>query len=254
MRCAALVVTMLFWASGFAVAEGKLGPFPDRPGCSAVVFEGARFTVCRYRAAADELRLANSGPNGPLRSLAGLQRVLGADSSRVVFAMNAGMYDRARRPVGLFVERGRVMTSLNTAIGAGNFFLLPNGVFWIGRDGAAHVEETTAFAAAHRQPVWATQSGPLLLDTGALNPQIAADGSSLLILNGVGVRGGDGYFVISDDKVSFGRFARLFRDRLNCPNALYLDGTVSSLWAPSAGRLDGRRDLGTFAVVLRRHR
>lgn len=32
------------------------------------------------------------------------------------------------------------------------------------------------------------------------------------------------WFAISDGPVSFGRFARLFRDSLGCTNALFLDG------------------------------
>ena len=165
--------------------------------------------------------------------------------------MNAGMYDRDQRPVGLFVERGQVMTDLDSRAGAGNFYLLPNGVFWLGADRKPHVDESSRYASTHRGAVWATQSGPLLVRDGVLNSHIAPDGPSALVRNGVGVKGDDAYFVISEEKVSFGRFARFFRDRLACPNALYLDGAVSSLWAPSLNRLDGRRGLGTFVVVLR---
>ena len=57
------------------------------------------------------------------------------------------------------------------------------------------------------------------------------------------------YFVISDDPVSFGRLARLFRDGLGCRNALYLDGNVSSLWYPAGGRQDATSRLGPFVVV-----
>ena len=34
--------------------------------------------------------------------------------------------------------------------------------------------------------------------------------------------------------MSFEEFARLFRDELGCKNALFLDGTISGLYAPSA--------------------
>ena len=60
--------------------------------------------------------------------------------------------------------------------------------------------------------------------------------------------------MISDDPVSFGRFARMFSDGLNCPDALFLDGSVSSLWAPDLNREDVRDGLGTFVVVLKRRR
>ena len=58
--------------------------------------------------------------------------------------------------------------------------------------------------------------------------------------------------MISEDAVSFGRFARFFRDGLGCRNALYLDGAVSSLWDPEAGRRDSSRPLGPMVAVFRR--
>jgi uncharacterized protein YigE (DUF2233 family) len=58
--------------------------------------------------------------------------------------------------------------------------------------------------------------------------------------------------VISEEGVSLGRFARFFRDALDCPNALYLDGSVSSLWDPAAERQDLYSQLGPMIVVFRR--
>ena len=55
--------------------------------------------------------------------------------------------------------------------------------------------------------------------------------------------------VIAASPVSFGQFARYFRDVAKTPNALYLDGTVSSLWDPARGRMDTRADLGPLVVV-----
>jgi uncharacterized protein YigE (DUF2233 family) len=223
------------------------------PPCVAATFEGSRFTVCRYAPGAGELRLASAGPHGPIGSLGALRAFLGHDAPRVLFAMNAGMYDTRRRPLGLFIAAGQELRPLSRAAGGGgNFVLLPNGVFWVDADGAPHVTETAAFAALPRTPVqWATQSGPLLVQAGAFNPHISANGPSLNIRNAVGVRGAAALFVISDEPVSFGRLARFLRDGLGCPDALYLDGGVSGLWSPTLGRLDPTQDLGTFVVVLR---
>jgi len=41
----------------------------------------------------------------------------------------------------------------------------------------------------------------------------------------------------------------LFRDRLKCPDALYLDGSVSSLFVRSLGRDDERSSLGPIIGV-----
>ena len=57
--------------------------------------------------------------------------------------------------------------------------------------------------------------------------------------------------VISLDPVSFGRIARYFRDRVKARDALYFDGSVSSLWDPANGRMDDFAELGPLVVVFR---
>jgi uncharacterized protein YigE (DUF2233 family) len=59
-------------------------------------------------------------------------------------------------------------------------------------------------------------------------------------------------FAISDGPVSFGAFARLFRDALGCRNALFLDGSISSLYAPALGRADGVYPVGPIIGAFER--
>jgi uncharacterized protein YigE (DUF2233 family) len=165
--------------------------------------------------------------------------------------MNAGMYDLNARPIGLYVEKGRQFVALNRREGAGNFHMLPNGVFW--QDGGGwHVAAADDFARRAPQKIaYATQSGPMLVIGGALHPKIQPDGPSRKLRNGVGIDArGRLAFVISDDKVSFGKLARLFRDRLRCPDALYFDGFVSSIWDGHSGRVDQRAPLGPMVVAI----
>jgi uncharacterized protein YigE (DUF2233 family) len=225
----------------------------DRP-CVEQSFEGARFLVCAFDPRRQDLRLASRDADGaPLRSFRALSELLGADASRVRFAMNAGMFDDRGAPIGLYIERGVAGHRLNRADGPGNFHMKPNGVFWQGGDGAVHVDDADDFAARAPDAIYATQSGPMLVIDGALHPRFSSDGDSHNIRNGVGVRDGDSaFFVISRDQVSFGRFARFFRDALHCPNALFLDGHVSSLWAPLLDRQDRGFALGPMVVVLNR--
>ena len=198
------------------------------------------------------MRLAWRGADGaPLRSLATLQQSLGTDTPRVRFAMNAGMYDEDGAPIGLFVEDGKQAKPLNLRPGPGNFHLLPNGVLSVDRKGRIAVTPSAKFKTTAAKPRWATQSGPMLVIAGKLHPKFDADGPSRLVRNGVGVRDPHtAFFVISEEAVSFGRFARLFRDALGCPDALYLDGTVSSLWDANTGRLDSYAGLGPMLVVM----
>jgi uncharacterized protein YigE (DUF2233 family) len=93
----------------------------------------------------------------------------------------------------------------------------------------------------------------MLVIDGKLHHKFDADGESRLVRNGIGVKDrNSAFFVISEEGVSFGRFARFFRDALGCPNALFLDGSVSSLWDRPGGRQDAYSGLGPMIVVLRK--
>jgi uncharacterized protein YigE (DUF2233 family) len=77
-------------------------------------------------------------------------------------------------------------------------------------------------------------------------------GTSLKARTGVGVRAdGKVIFAISEEAVSFDAFARLFRDALNCPNALFLDGgSASSLYAPTLNHPSNIVPLGPMVAVF----
>lgn len=218
--------------------------------CRSVMFEGERFTICRDPAARLELHVA--GRDGrPYRSFAALEQVLGKRAASVRFAMNAGMFDVGGNPIGLAIAGGQRLKALNTRIkGGGNFHLQPNGVFLVRTNGKAEIVTTRAYTAAPDIAL-ATQSGPMLVIAGQVNPRFSPDGTSRYVRNGVGI-GPDGVpvFAISDGAVSFGKFARLFRDELKARDALYLDGSVSSLWDPANGRMDSFSGLGPMIVAL----
>lgn len=155
------------------------------------------------------------------------------------------MYHGDFSAVGLFVSDGQEAVPLNTANGDGNFFLKPNGVFAVTEPGA-RVIETSEYARLGEHAILATQSGPLLVRGGKLHPAFNANSESPLFRNGVGVPSPDvTLFVISEAPVNFYEFATLFRDKLGCPDALFLDGTISSLHAPELKRSDFRMDLGS---------
>ena len=127
------------------------------------------------------------------------------------------------------------MRGADTRDGETNFHMKPNGVFWIG-DRAAGVTETSRYLASPPAARFATQSGPMLVIDGRIHPRILPTGASQKLRNGVCVRDSvNVVFAISRAPVTFHDFARLFKDGLNCANALFLDGSVSSLYAPSSG-------------------
>ena len=163
--------------------------------------------------------------------------------------MNGGMYHRDYAPVGVFVADGREWAPLNSQAGVGNFFLKPNGVFVV-TDAGASVVETSRYPAIASRAKLATQSGPMLVIDGKLHPAFRADFASRLFRNGVGVATPrQCIFAISAEPVNFHEFATLFRDALKCQNALFLDGTISSLFAPPLKRADEHFPLGPIVGV-----
>ena len=212
------------------------------------LFEGSRFTVCDPNGG--ELRLFASATPA-IRRFSELVQLVPA--GRVEFAMNAGMFDEKGAPIGLAISDGKEIHPLNKRKkGPGNFHMMPNGVFLVASNGKAKIYPSDAIPARDAHPRLATQSGPMLVIEGKLHPAFEPDGQSRHIRNGVGVtNAGKPLFVISQDPVSFGKLARLFRDGLKTPNALYFDGAVSSLWDPANGRMDSHSPLGPIIVAFR---
>jgi uncharacterized protein YigE (DUF2233 family) len=215
------------------------------------VIAGKRVTVCRVNMRKEKLELFLRDDTGqPFKSFDAIERSLQPTSRKLVFGMNAAMYRRDLSPVGLFVSGEKELAPLNTNSGTGNFYLKPNGVFLVSESGA-RVVESSEYPGLRERIRLATQSGPLLVRNGKIHPAFNARSESRLIRNGVGVPSPDvAVFVITDEPVNLHEFATLFRDVLKCPDALYLDGVISSLHSPDHKRSDRKTDLGPIIAVI----
>ncbi len=228
-----------------------LMPAVAQADCSEITFDETPYTICGVDPARADLRLFRLTEDGSvIGSFERLEASLAEKGLRPTFAMNAGMYHADRDPVGLYIEDGKQQQRAIASDGPGNFGMLPNGVLCI-TDQSARVIETLTYQADRPDCRFATQSGPMLVIDGALHPRFLPDGRSKKIRNGVGVDGaGKAWFAISDRPVNFHEFARLFRDRLGTPNALFLDGDVSRLYAPALGRNDGGWPMGPIVATV----
>lgn len=165
------------------------------------------------------------------------------------FAMNGGMYQEDQKPLGLFIQNGKPITPLNKRDAKGNFYLKPNGVFGIRKDNRAFLVTTENFTD-DGQIKFATQSGPMLLVEGAINPQFNEKSDNLNVRNGVCVlENGKVVFAISEREVNFYDFAVYFRNA-GCRNALYLDGFVSRMYLPEKNSNDLGGDFGVVIAVV----
>jgi uncharacterized protein YigE (DUF2233 family) len=233
-------------------SSGALPVEYDVP-CRIDSFQSKEFAVCEFDLRFYKLKLFWKRPNGePYGSLQNIPRYETSINEPLAFAINAGMYHADRSPVGLFVENGLKQSNVETAGGMGNFYLKPNGIFYVHGD-TAGILETGRFLREHPPADIATQSGPMLVIEGRIHPRFSPGSTSQKIRDGVGMLDSRKIaFVISNDPVSFNEFAKFFRDRLRCSNALYLDGSISSIFAPSLKRSDDGWPLGPIIGVYER--
>ena len=216
--------------------------------CRNATIENARYVICEFDTR-DGIELFLRDASGtPLGQFEAVRDALAARGRTLLFAMNAGMYQEDRSPVGLYVENGRELQKLSTADGPGNFSMKPNGVFYIAHD-TAGVLESEVFKRRGLAPTFATQSGPMLVIDGELHPRFRAESTSRNRRNGVGVDGSRVIFALADTPVTFHQFGHLFRDVLRTPNALYLDGFISRIYAPDVHRSDTGLPMGPIVAV-----
>jgi len=238
--------TTLLAAAAFSCQLAAATPL----NCFGVEFQGKAASVCKADVRNNQLRLFLRDDTGELLgSLSAAARLADSQGERLQFAMNAGMYRPDFAPVGLLVINGQEVSPLNLNEGEGNFFLKPNGVFLSGPAGV-RIIPAEQYPQLTERITLATQSGPMLLIRGRVHPKLDPYSKSRVIRNGVGVQGRDqAVFAISEQPLSLYEFALLFRDRLQCTDALYFDGAVSSLLSVELRREDRRAPLGPIIGV-----
>lgn len=176
-----------------------------------------------------------------------LKDSLSNKGQNLLFAMNGGMYLPDGSPQGLYIENGKILSDLDTVqLGYGNFYMQPNGVFYLEYDGTPVICKTWGFKVV-QEIKYATQSGPMLLIDGAMHPRFRPGSPNVHIRNGVGVLpNGKLLFAMSKVKVNFYDFASFFKSH-GCKSALYLDGFVSRTYLPSK---DWEQLDGNFGVII----
>lgn len=184
--------------------------------------------------------------NQPFRSIQNLKKNINARNRDLKFAMNGGMFIENNIPKGLYIENFKTLNPIDTLNGEGNFYLKPNGIFYITKSDESAVISTENFKASS-DIKFATQSGPMLIIDGKTNPLFQKNSVNLNIRNGVGIlQNGNPVFVMSKKKINFYNFALLFKS-LGCKNALYLDGFVSRTYFQKENWI---QEDGDFGIII----
>lgn len=203
---------------------------------------------------AEDIRFFWKDENGSkFSSIQNLLARLNKNQQQLLFAMNGGMYKTDHSPQGLYIEKKQILSTLDTLTGNGNFYLKPNGIFYL-TTGKLAVISTTENFVYNKNIEYATQSGPMLVINGAIHPAFKKGSSNLNIRNGVGILPGNKIaFAMSKTAVSFYDFANHFK-RLGCKDALYLDGLVSRTYLPAKNWIQTDGDFGVIIGITKIHR
>lgn len=235
-----------------AAAEPSASAPAVRSAARRVTHRGAAYDVRVVDVRREELRFYWRDERGrPFGSIGALKRHVERGGRTLLFATNAGMYRPDQTPVGLYVEDGTQGVPLDPRRGLpGNFYLPDNGVFFVAESGAGIVASSAYPSRTAGRVRWATQSGPLLVRGGSVNPLFEPGSRNLRLRSGVGILSPDSVvFAISEEPVSFHAFATLFRDVLGCRDALFLDGEISLMYVPELSRRDTGGEFGAMIAV-----
>jgi uncharacterized protein YigE (DUF2233 family) len=251
-----LVLGVLGAGFGRLAAQGA-------PGFQAggLEFEGVRYEL--VRALPSQVRLLwKDGEGTPLGSFEKARSLLLGRGEQPLMIATGGICSDKGAPVGLHVEDGTELAPLNMGDGEGNFFLKPNGVFLIrdtGKGREAIIWPSSIYSSWQKVrkegddlPVFATQSGPLLLTEEGINPRLDPESTSRLGRSGVGIDA-DGRVVFAltaeGQRVSLHGFARFF-ESLGCREALCLNGDVARMAVELKGPVAGGVSGSLLAVVV----
>ncbi len=246
-RCEIINVPILDDDKGITLGEVTTTPtHKDSPITSASHFfyknnislsRNKKYLICKVHPKEFNIEVFSETNEKQIHDIHSIQKLKQKSISKLLFAINAGMFEPNRRPVGLLIQQGERKADLNlSSIGHGNFYSLPpNGVFAIDENDKAIIVSTDVFRKKHarsfRTLKLATQSGPMMVIDGKFNKAFNKGSRNKHIRNAVGItQGGEVIFVISKVPVNFYEFSELLRDELKCSDALYLDGAISQAW------------------------
>lgn len=219
---------------------------------SVAVYDKSDFVEYVVDTKTQDLKLYWKKENGEkLGSIQNLKNWIESKNKVLDFAMNAGMYNKDNAPQGLYIENKKTLAPLDTGTASGNFYLKPNGVFYLTTNNVPKICKTEDFKD-DKKILYATQSGPMLVIDGKIHPEFKEGSANLNIRNGVGILpDGKVVFVLSKKEVNFYDFAKYFKE-LGCKNALYLDGFVSRAYIPSKNWTQNDGNFGVLFAVTRK--
>ncbi|GAB3959435.1 hypothetical protein GCM10028805_55550 [Spirosoma harenae] len=197
-----------------------------------IIFRNKQYHLCEIDPQQYKIELFNKVENG--KDVYNFSSLSAKKQGKLLFAMNGGMFQSDLSPVGLFISENKQVKDINLSVGPDdNFHMRPNGIFGLDSNDKPFIYPSEEYKG-NKNIRLATQSGPMLVINNTYHEKLTPGSPNVKIRNGVGInKQGHVLFIVSDDPVNFYELAELFKEQLNCKDALYLDGVVSQYFIPS---------------------
>jgi len=228
-------------------------------GSKTVNFKGIKLNLFTCSTDSNTVKLHWKNTSGKnFENLGNVLGYLNASKTEVLMLTNGGMYNPNAEPQGLYIEKKKILRPLDTTKpkNSGNFYMQPNGVFYVESGGKCKIDSTDRFAyllyKKGIKPEYATQSGPMLVRGGKINSNFTKNSTNRKLRSGVGIAAsGKVVFVISEGDINFYDFALFFKEVFGCNNALFLDGVVSRMYLKDFKSNEKGGDFGPIISVTK---
>lgn len=240
----------------------KLKSYSDKiTGSKTIVFNGVKYNLFLANMDSDQIRLHLLRPKYK-SSLGYVKSHLEAQKIKPLMITNAGMFTATFEPEGLYIEENplkKYSLDVGDQKSSFNFYLYPNGVFYIDNKNCPHIDTTAEFARLQKlkktKVKLATQSGPMLVINGRIHPAFVKGSTNYKIRSGVGiVNSKKVVFACTLDGSNFYDFAIFMKDIFNCKNALFLDGAISKMYLHDIYKEETGGQFGPVISVSRKGR
>jgi uncharacterized protein YigE (DUF2233 family) len=184
-----------------------------------------------------------------------------SSNKTLLMATNAGMFTPNFEPEGYYKDSTQTFPTDTGYVKDLNFYLQPNGVFFMDINKKPHILTTQEFGVFceknAEQITIGTQSGPMLVypvnNKSIINPQFRKGSPNKKIRSCVTLtQKGEVIFCISDGQMNFFDFAEFSQIILQAEYALFLDGAISAMYTPGGSKKDLNSRYGPIISISKK--
>jgi uncharacterized protein YigE (DUF2233 family) len=232
-------------------------------GAKVFYYQGTKYFAYIADLSKETIRMHWKNPKKkgrPFNRFSAVAEYLRTDKKEIpLMITNGGMFSPNYAPQGLLIADSIQVMPLDTGNfpEAGNFYLMPNGVFSVDKKGIPSIDTTQGYELRVKskkyKPMYATQSGPMLVINGRIHGSFTKGSANRKIRSGVGIISDKKVaFILSINPANFYDFSYMYREVFGCKYALFLDGAISQMYLKDVENDDINGNFGPIISISKK--